>query len=315
MPIQTSCMTASFFILLFISCSSYRKFIRVDPRLAVCKNDIDTIAVFSDALVAIKSKKSFFSENSSCLLDTIIQIGAQKSLAKKGYGTRQINSVFSGSFLDSSIHVPVKKINSDKIDTTRLPSVFKNDLSENQRMAFKRTCRGLYLQTIYTTSNQISLKISTPIVKSDLDTLRKIINCDHVLFIFNRSTLFDPSPEVATGMAVGTLALTTILSGGTIFGYIYPTQGGVFRTYMILIKLSTGNILWSNFSTLDAAPFDPLLEISKNHWKSLSGYMNKDILDLVSWRWQEFILEAFPGKADKKIFMGHKKKYPSQDLK
>jgi hypothetical protein len=301
-------LLVSFLILLIISCSSYKKTIRVDPTLTMGKSNIDTIAVFSDALVGITAGNDFYSANSSYLLDTLILTCVQEVLQGKGYGTKQINPLFSGSFMDTFQYVPVKKFNAEQIEPTRLPFVFQNELSINHINAFARTCRRLYLQTIYNNSNQLSLKISNPVIKSDLDTLRNFINCDHVLFIFHQAKLIDPN--ITDAISFGMLFVPSVVRLGITIGF--ATQMKPYYTYMILMQLSTGNIVWSNYSNLNAAPTLPLFEISKKRITSLSGYVkSKETVENVLWTWQEFNLEAFPMKNDSKMFFGHKKKYPS----
>lgn len=306
---------SSFLILLLASCSPYKQFIRVDPRLADIKNGIDTIAVFSDALVAVSAKKTaFYSDNLSYLLDTLILFGAQEILKGKGYETRQINPLFSGSFMDSFQYVPVRRFNAGKIESARLPTVFQNELSGDRLKAFMRTCRRLYLQTVNTNSNRISLTISNPLIKSDLDTLQNAIKCEFVLFIFHQAKLINPGVTAAMESESGVLVSTGVLGGRPVFGSISFT--GVFYTYMILVKLSTGNVVWSNYSDVEAAPIDSLVQMSKKCGASLSGYMKPHIMQNVVWRWREFNLGDFPKKDAQKTFMGYKRKYkyPSENF-
>jgi hypothetical protein len=162
-------------------------------------------------------------------------------------------------------------------------------------------------------SHQLSLEISNPIIKSDLDTLKKNIKCDNVLFVFHQAGPVDPN--VTAGMLLGTLALTTMLSGGMIIGGF--TKISNFHTYIMLLQLSTGHIVWSNYSSLDAAPVDPIFQVSKNYGKPLSAYINPDTLKRnVLYRWHKNNLAAFPKKTGPKMFLGYKKKceYPAQNF-
>jgi hypothetical protein len=299
-----------FFVFLFFSCSPYRQFIRVDPHLADYKNTIDTIAVFSDALAAVDEKIDYYSANSSYLLDTLILSGAQESLRGKGYVTKQIDPIFFGSFMDSFLYVPVKKFNIEPIEQIRLPGVFRNELPESRLKAFARTCRRLYLNTVFNNSNQISFKMSNPIIKADLDTLQNIIRCDYALFIFHQAVLIDP--DFTFDMALGTAAVTTFLSRGKYTAsYTYLSS---YHTYIVLLQLSTGKLVWSNYTLFDAAPIDPVFQIRKEHITSLAGYLKPDIMENVLWRWKEFNLEVFPEKNDSKMFPGRKKcTYPWQN--
>jgi hypothetical protein len=276
--------------------------------MAFNKSKIDTIAIFSDALAAINAKNDFFSANSAYLLDTLILVGVQEVLNGKGYETRLINPIFSGSFMDSLQRVPVKKLNEEKIEIAQLPLVFKNELPENQLEAFERTCRSLYLQTINNKTNQISLNKSDPNINSDITTLRNILGCNYGLFIFHQAKIVDP--DFSEDIRSVALLLPGILRGAAYI--VSATKVSEYHTYIILLQLSTGNIIWSNYTSFDAAPIDPVFQISKRKIKSLSGYIkNPDIWGDVMWRWQEFNLEAFPNKNDPKMYMGGKKKYPS----
>jgi hypothetical protein len=304
-------LIAIFFITFLISCSSHRRFIRVDPLMAFNRSEMDTIAVFSDALAAINAKNGFYSANSAYLLDTLILTGVQEVLKGKGYKIRLINPLFSGSFMDSLQKVPVKNLNEDKIEIAQLPLIFKNELSENQLKAFERTCRSLYLQTINNKNIQVSLNISDPNTDSDIKTLRNVVGCGYVLFIFHQAGLVDP--DLTDNMELGTMALTGILSGGRLLiGY---TKVSIYHTYIILLQLTTGKIIWSNYTPFDAAPIDPVFKISRRKVKSLAGYIkNPDIWGNVMWRWKEFNLEPFPRKNDSRMYMGGKKEYPASNF-
>jgi hypothetical protein len=194
-----------------LSCSPYKQYVRVDANLPDEKSAIDTIAVFSDAIAALDAKKPFLSARCSYLLDSLIVFGVQKSLSAKGYCTRPIDPLFMGSFMEACDFVPVHKIGESSVDEVRFPYLYRNDLSANQMDAFRRTCRRLYLLSIYGKGEHVSLQRSNSLVQADLDTLQNMVNCDYMLMVFHQTIMVDPA--VTGGMLFGSLVASTILSG------------------------------------------------------------------------------------------------------
>jgi hypothetical protein len=139
-----------------------------------------------------------------------------------------------------------------------------------------------------TKQNSLTLTDQTRI---DLDTLSNFTNSQYALFVFHQAGLVDPA--LTAGMALGTLALTTLLSGGMLIGY--ATKVSVFHTYLILLDLSTGKVVWSNYLPYDAAPTTPIIKISKDYENPITKYIKADTLSKrVLYRWHRYNLSAFP---------------------
>jgi len=297
-------------ITLFSSCSTYKQFVRVNSQFVDCKNSIDTIAVFTDVAAAISAMDGFYSIQSSRSLDSLIYLGVRKSLRLKGYESKKIGPLFLGSFLDSTQCVPVRRINSKKNDTMKMPYTFSSELPEIRLGAFKRTSRRLYLETLFGNGDKLALNVSDSTIKSDLETLKHTVNGDYLLFVFHQTKLVNP--ELTAGLMVGSLVMSTVLSGGSLI--VGATTTNVSYTYIHLLQLSTGNILWSNYSYMDAAPLYPFYRIAMKGNNSLTSYIKPDSLrSEVDRRWHGYNLKVFPQKNDVKVLVGSEDKpeYPS----
>ncbi|MGE5672070.1 MAG: hypothetical protein ACM31E_11540, partial [Fibrobacterota bacterium] len=301
-------------ILIFlISCSPFRRYVRTSPEFQTLRENIDTIAVISDALVAIDDRNDYYSVNSSYALDSLILYGVTKSLSKKGYTTIPIEPCFMGSFMDTILTVPVKPLNENSIQPNVLPYNITCKLSSSQQDAMRRISRKLYLNLVYSDPSKQNTLNLTEQTRIDLDTISGFTNSQYAFFVFHQAGLVDPA--LTAGMAVGTLALTTLLSGGMIIGYV--TKVSVFHTYLILLDLSTGKVIWSNYLPYDAAPTTPILKMSKNYEDPITRYIKADTLSKrVLYRWHNNSLSAFPIHSETGFFSGYKKRrpYPAQNF-
>ena len=306
-------VTLTGILIFLISCSPYRKFVRISPDFQTLQENIDTIAVLSDALVAIDDRNDYYSANSSYALDSLILYGVTKSLSKKGYTAISIEPCFMGSFMDTILTVPVKPLNENSIQPNVLPYNVTCKLSSSQQDAMRRISRKLYLNLVYSDpAKQNSLNL-TEQTRTDLNTIAGFTNSTYTFFIFHQAGLVDPA--LTAGMALGTLALSTLLSGGMIIGYV--TKISVFHTYLILLDLSTGKVMWSNYLPYNAAPATPILKISKNFGNPITKYIKADTLSRrVLDTWHKYNLSAFPIHSETGFFRGYKKRrpYPAQNL-
>ncbi len=298
------------FCTVFFSCSPYSSYIRVNPLLQKCIDAIDTIVVFTDAAVAVDNGKGYYSEQSSSTLDSLIFQGVRESLTQKGYVVRQLYPIFLGSFEDSTLPVPVKPSGEHLVHTTRRPCLLQNKLSTNQRGALRRTCRRLFLKTVFGTCPEPLLPISNPAVGADLQTVQKIIGHDHVLFVFHQTMVVNP--DGAGGVLIGSIVLSTVLSGGLFTVGIMPKSTP--HTYIALLQLSTGRILWSDYSSQTAVPEYLLYRIATNPDKPVTAFIKPDSLhNEITRRWSRGNLRGFPDKNGNSIVATYESSgYPSQ---
>ncbi len=301
-----------FLSVFFLSCISQN--VRISPDFGSIRNDIDTITVFSDALLAINTKNDFYSAKASLFLDSLILEGTTKALTKKGYSVKTVEPFLMGSFMDTFLTVPLKPLDSNKIDSTILPYVFSNKLTENQINAVKSISRKAYAAVSffkYTGESYLPASTST---KFDLKTISDFTNSNYALFIFHQAALVN---QVAMEMlALGQIVLTGVLSSGTHFGYI--TKVSFFHTYVILIELSTGKIIWSNYHNFRAYPDDmSLFESAKNSSQPFSSpECNDSISEVTLQDWASHCFYRFPQLASSRYFKGYTtgSRYPSQNL-
>lgn len=290
-----------------ISCSPYTRFVRVDPGLQRIRENMDSIAVFVDALAAIDKKNDFYSANASYNLDSLILFGTTTSLLSKGYGVKIIEPCLMGSFMDTMLAVPFKPLNSHSVERDALPCVFPCDLTETQLAALSRVCRKLYLTMTHADEDRRNTLLPAVQTRNDLDTIAALIDGNYVLFVFHQALLVDPS--LTAGLAFGAFALTALLTGGAVTGY--ATKSSVFHTYMVLLELSTGSVAWSNYARHNAAPTTPLIEISEDYEHSIAEYIEPDTLaKRVLYRWHKTNLSPFPARSETDISEGSRKRYP-----
>ena len=298
--------------ILFLSCTKH--FIRISPDFGSIRSSIDTIAVFSDALVGIDTKNDFYSAKASLFLDSLILEGASRALTEKGYSIKTIKPFLMGSFMDTFLPVPLKPLNSNDIDSKVIPYFFPNVLTAKQVNAVKNISRKAYAAvTFFEYSGECSLPSCTDL-KSDLETISDLTNSNYALFIFHQAALVNP---LAMGMlALGQLALTGVLSGGTYFGYV--TKASYYLTYVILTELSTGKIIWSNYHTFRTHPGGiSMFEFAKDSSMHISPLSDSDSSSKAVLKdWASYCFYRFPEHSSSRYFKGYSRKrtYPFLNL-
>jgi hypothetical protein len=303
--------------LLIISCATNKKFVRVSPEFQTIRKTIDSIAVVSDAIAAINKSTDYYSVNASYTLDSLILYGVTKSLSKKGYAVTPINPCLMGSFLDTVLTVPIKPLNNHLIKPDILPYRFPCELSSEQVDAIQRINKKLYLNLVYADSlKQNSLPL-TDQNSADLATLAKLAKNKHVLFIFHQAVLVDPDVTAAlrVGSAVASIAIAVpLLSGVNIIAGFDKTSK--FHNYLILLELSTGKVIWSNYTPYDAAPIKPIFERASDYDNPITRYIRADSLSrFVLDRWYNYNLAPFPDRSKSGYFKGYKTRnaYPAKN--
>lgn len=178
-----------------------KKYIRISPDFGSISSNIDTIAVFSDALVAIDVRRDYYSAKTSLVIDSLILKATSQTLSKKGYQVKTVEPFLMGSFMDTILSVPFKNMNSDTINTTVLPCVFPNQLTYYQVKAVKNINRKLYQSLAFSKYiGDKSLPLTTEI-KSDLQTISDLINGNYAMFIFHQAGLVNADLMSLLGIA------------------------------------------------------------------------------------------------------------------
>lgn len=295
--------------LFFVSCATNKKYVRVSPEFQTIRENIDSIAVVSDAIAAINKSVDYYSVNASYTLDSLILYGVTKSLSKKGYTVTPIKPCLMGSFLDTVLTVPIKPLNNHLIKPDILPYRFPCELSSQQLDAIQRINKKLYLNLVYADSvkqNSLSLTDQT---SSDLATIANLTKNKYVLFIFHQADLVNPDVTAAlrVGAAVASIAVPVLSGVNVIVGFDKTSK---FHNYLILLELSTGKVVWSNHTPYDAAPIKPIFERASDYDNPITKYIRADsITKFVLDRWYNYNLAPFPDRSKTGYFKGYKTRY------
>lgn len=287
---------------------------RVCPDFQTVREDIDSIAVFSDAIAAINKIDDYYSVNTSYTLDSLILYGVTKSLSKKGYTVTPMQPCLMGSFLDTTLTVPLKPLNDHSIKYDVLPYRLPCELSSSQLDALQRINRKLYLNLVYADYEKQNSLLLSDQTRTDLATIADFTNKKYVLSIFHQADLVDPN--VTGALIVGSVASLALLSlsGGIAIACVSKTNE--YHTYMILLELSTGKVLWSNYTPHNTAPTMPMFKRATDYENPITKYIKADSLSKhVLNRWHVYNLESFPDRSKKTYFKGYKSRnaYPSKN--
>lgn len=233
------------------------KVLRIHADFPKIHKQLDTIALINDALVAIDGSNDFYSTKVSFLMDSLLSITTSKCLRARGYAVKTVPQISMGGFMDTGLSVPIL---SDSLYQTHLPVKYLSD-TQAPITSLHRVMRVLYINSIYGLASDQKNVSLRPGLQAHLDSLALFVKSDYVLFTFHQTVLVNPDESLLMGL--GSLILTHVLSGGTIAAFM--TKETKCYTYYYLVQLSSGKILWSNFSSLSLAPTAALLERAVQH--------------------------------------------------
>lgn len=295
-----------FIVILLLSCS-YKKLVRISPDFESSLNNIDTITVISDALVAIDAKNDYYSADASLFLNSIILNSITNNLSLKGYKTKPFKPTLMGAFIDTITNLPLKNIDTNQIVMSKLPYAFKNVMSENQLKALQNTTRRIYLSLIFSNQKSINILHVDNSLRNDLDTISKLINGNYALFVLHQTAIVHPF--MSSGLPLLTAASSLAASSGSFLLLVWKQN--ISLSYLAFVDLSSGKILWSNFNKQQISS-SSLFQVAKNNKANVDQYAEID----TNFRWSRWALKNFPKKISYNYFKSNSKllKYPTQSL-
>lgn len=277
-------------------------FVRISNDFEQVQRKIDTITIISDVMVA-SGKSGYYDATASYIMNSRITFGVADLLSDKGYNVKITKPCIMGTLNDSTRIAPLCEFKNEKVNPRLFPYYFSTELYPNDLKVLTRLNKKIFNEVIYDTLNGFdSTDIDSSTLK-DLKRLSQIINNDYVLFIHHQAGYRVSSNSFGT--ALSRMILLPLLGPAKAAGH-GARYDDVFNTCSILLEITTGKILWSNFSTEKFVPLHWIQRASDKYCKDIffnftsDFWVNKNIEN-----WYEDNYEYFPGKQDTDYFRGN----------
>lgn len=247
---------------LAVSCAPSKMFVRTttDNEARISKDE--HIGIINDVCLQINPlfKKDYVLLDDSKVASTFMISETKNYLEKKGYTVDYSLSPFVGCFLP---HETTFRLADEKGGEIRMENPpFSFDETDSIDDEYINAMMHILNEVYYIMSNNyVEVFSSEPKLREDLKTIFNYTAQNKMLFMIGNGTIVPPGKSILEGVSLG--ILSSLLTFGMYTYYIYDVSN--FNSYIMLLDLHTGEVLWSNSMNLTES--DPRREaFYKQSW-------------------------------------------------
>jgi hypothetical protein len=249
------------------SCAPSKMFVRTVDAYENRISKSEKVGIMNDVCLQLDPlfKKDFILLDDSKVAAILMAEEAKESLEMKGYTVDFVSSPFVGSFLAPNDSFWVADEKGGEKRMIHPPFYFEDSLSTNELyvIALLDVFNEVYLTMA---GNQEPVFSTDSILRQDLQVIADRTGDDKILFMIGNGSIVPVGKTITEGVVLG--IVTSILTLGT-FTY-YEDDASYFDSYLALLDLNTGDLLWTNFMKLSDS--DPSRE------SFYSGTWSKNLL-------------------------------------
>lgn len=238
-------------IVLLQSCVPTKQNIQTSEINSERISNLNSIGVISDVCLMRDPifLKDYIIRDESQLANTLMMDETYRYMKSKGYNVNLQFTPFVGSYFDNSIVFRYAKRSRWAVSNISPPFLVNDSIKEDSE----------YIQALIQVITTLKTKLACdekniPPPRTDVKNSLKIISNrtgrDEILFIIGEGRIVPVSKSIIQGIIVGTL--TTILTMGMLTVAIY--QISYMHSYLALIDLKQGEILWANSLLVNRKP-------------------------------------------------------------
>jgi hypothetical protein len=170
---------------------------------------------------------------------------AKKALEIKGYTVNMVSSPFVGSFLNPADSFRVADEKGGEIRTNVPPFYFDDSLATDNE--YRNALLDVFNEVYFTMAGNNDPVFSTSKeLRNALKIISKRTGNDKILFMIGNGTIVPVGKTILQGVTVG--VATALLTFGMFTYYVFDVS--YLDSYLALLDLNTGDMLWSNFMRL-----------------------------------------------------------------
>lgn len=239
-------LSSSVFITIFflaVSCAPTKTFVRTTTDNETFISKTEHVGIINDVCLELDPlfKKDYVLLDDSKVAASYMVNEAKSYLEKKGYTVDYSLSPFVGSFLP---HDDIYRLADEKGGEIRVVNPpFYFDDADSIEDAYLNAMMHILNEVYYTMSNNYNpVFTSEPALKESLNVIANYTGEDKIMFIIGNGKVVPVGKTLLQGVTLG--VLTALVTFGTITYYFYDVSN--FNTYVMLLDLHTGEMLWSN---------------------------------------------------------------------
>jgi len=241
---------------LAVSCAPSKTFVRTTTDNESRISKTEHVGIINDVCLQFDPlfKKDYVLLDNSKVAATFMTTSATNYLEQKGYSVEYTASPFIGSFLPYQTPYRLADEKGGEIKMVTPPFYFddSDSIDEEYLNAMLHTLNEVYYVM---TNNYNSLFSSDTTLRGDLKTIANHTGLDKIIFIVGNGTVVPVGKSILKGLTIG--LATTILSFGMFV--VYAIDVSYLDSYIMLLDLNTGEMLWSNSMRLSDS--DPSKEV------------------------------------------------------
>jgi len=253
--------------LLATSCAPSKMFVRTSDSYQTRISKSERVGIIDDVCLQLDPlfKKDYVLLDDSKVASILMVEEAKKSLETKGYTVNFVASPFVGSFLASDELFRVADEKGGEIRNINPPFYFEDSLANNE--VYVNALLDVFREVYFTMTGNNEPTFSTDsILRDGLQVIADRTGNDKILFMIGNGSIVPVGKSILEGVTIG--LATAFITFGMFTYYFYDVSS--LNSYIALLDLHTGDLLWSNSMVLTGN--NPARE------SFYSGYWSKNLL-------------------------------------
>jgi hypothetical protein len=235
------------------SCKPSKSFVRTTDENQNKILNAAKIGIISDLCLDYDPwfKKNYVILDESVNAGMFMTEEAKKMLESKGYTIEYTFLPFTGSFLSPEDSMRIAKTKGEVVSKATAP--FYADEIFNVDSTYADAVYEVLNAFYYTMTKNIEPPFSAdPYLAKSLKIISDYTGQDMILFMIGNGTVVPVSKTIIQGVTIG--LLTALVTFGYFYYYIYETS--VFDSYIGLLDLNSGELLWTNYMNFSGSQPD-----------------------------------------------------------
>jgi hypothetical protein len=243
MKFNLSTQVIIFLALFATSCAPSKLFVRTDDAFENRISRSERVGIINDVCLQFDPlfKRDYVLLDDSKVAAVLMAEEAKKSLEMKGYSVDFVSSPFVGSFLNPTDSFRIAYEKGAEISKINPPFYFEDSITTDE----------VYVNSLFDVFNEVYFTLAgnnEPIFSTNID-IRKSLQIiadrtgdDKILFMIGNGTIVPVGKSILEGVTIG--LATALLTFGSFTYYFYNVS--YMDSYLALLDLNTGELLWSN---------------------------------------------------------------------
>jgi hypothetical protein len=243
MKFNLSTQVVIFLALLTTSCAPSKMFVRTDDTFQNRISKSERVGIINDVCLQFDPlfKRDYVLLDDSKVAAVLMADEAKKSLEMKGYSVNLVSSPFVGSFLNPADSFRIAYEKGAEISKINPPFYFEDSIATDE--VYVSSLLDVFNEVYFTmVGNNQPIFSTDSVLRQDLQLIADRTGDDKILFMIGNGAIVPVGKSILEGVTIG--LATALLTFGSFTYYFYDVS--YMDSYLALLDLNTGDLLWSN---------------------------------------------------------------------